>query len=132
MKLSYPVCIYPDDSGEFTAIVPDLQGCVTCGKDITETFEMAVDAASLWVLDELQDGRKPPVSSDISKVSADEFPNGFISMIVLDMDNYAEKYGNKAIKKNCTIPAWLNDMAEKANVNFSAVLKEALESKLSI
>ena len=29
-------------------------------------------------------------------------------MLVLDMDAYAEKYGEKAVRKNLTIPAWLN------------------------
>ena len=42
------------------------------------------------------------------------------------MDAYAEKYGNKAVRKNLTIPAWLNTFAEKQHVNFSQVLTDAL------
>ena len=53
-------------------------------------------------------------------------------MIILDMDAYAEKYGEKAVRKNCTIPAWLNHLAEKEHINFSSVLREALESRLNI
>lgn len=133
MKLSYPVCIYPNELEEgYTAIVPDLPGCVTCGNDIQETFEMAVDAASGWVLTELEDGNPIPKSSDIKNIYADEYPNGFTSMLILDMDSYTEKYGDKSIRKNCTIPAWLNTMAEKCNINFSAVLQEALIKKLNI
>ena len=37
---------------------------------------------------------------------------------MLDIDSYAEKYGDKAIRKNLTIPAWLNTIAEKHNINF--------------
>ena len=36
------------------------------------------------------------------------------------------------VKKNCTIPSWLNFEAERAGVNFSAVLQAALKSELHI
>jgi post-segregation antitoxin (ccd killing protein) len=49
---------------------------------------------------------------------------------MLDIDSYAEKYGNKAIRKNLTIPAWLNTIAEKHNVNYSSVLQNALQAEL--
>jgi hypothetical protein len=42
------------------------------------------------------------------------------------MDAYAEKYGDTAIRKNLTIPAWLNTFEETRNSNFSKVLQEAL------
>ena len=92
---------------------------------------MAVDAASGWILDELEDGNKIPQPSDISEIKI-ENKGDFVNMIVLDMDSYSEKYGNKAVRKNCTIPAWLNTVAEKNDINFSAVLQEALCQKLNI
>jgi len=42
------------------------------------------------------------------------------------MESYAEKYGNKAVRKNLTIPAWLNTFAEKNHINFSQVLQDSL------
>lgn len=56
---------------------------------------MATDAASLWVLDELEEGHIPPKASGAAAVKADEYPGGIISMVMLDMDDYADKYGNK-------------------------------------
>ena len=47
-------------------------------------------------------------------------------MLVHDMDAYAEKYGDKAVRKNLTIPAWLNTFAEKNHINFSQVLQDSL------
>lgn len=131
MKLSYPVCLYPNDNG-YTAIVPDLKGCVTEGKDYTDAITMAIDAASLWVLDELEEGRKPPKASNPLEVKADEYEGGIVSVVMLDMDAYAEKYGSKAVRKNCTIPAWLNTAAEAKNINFSAALQSALMEQLNI
>lgn len=131
MILSYPICLYPNDSG-YTVIVPDLNGCVTEGKDFADAIYMATDAASLWVLDELEEGRIPPKSSDPAQIKAAEYPNGIVSVVMLDMDAYAEKYGSKAVRKNCTIPAWLNTAAEKASINFSASLQRALKEDLGI
>ena len=33
---------------------------------------------------------------------------------------------NRAVKKNCTIPYWLNEKAEAMGLNFSKVLQNAL------
>lgn len=132
MKLIYPACFYPcENSEEYTVTVPDLKGCVTQGKDLVEAIEMAVDAASGWILTSLEDGEIIPSPSNSKDIQL-EYKNGFVNLIVLDIDAYAEKYGNKAVRKNLTIPAWLNATAEKANINFSHVLQEALIKKLKI
>lgn len=132
MKYVYPVCIYPGDKSGFTVIVPDLKGCVTEGETIADALEQAIDAASGWVLDELEDGKRPPKPSAVENIKADEYENGFVSVIMLDIDAYAEKYGSKAVRKNCTIPAWLNTAAEKAHINFSQVLQNALQEQLEL
>ena len=41
-------------------------------------------------------------------------------------------HNNKAVKKTLTIPEWLNEEALKKDINFSAVLQEALQEKLMI
>ena len=129
MKLIYPAVFYPfsDGSGGYVVEFPDLPGCVTEGKDLEQAFEMATDAASGWVLDELEDGNPVPEASKYEDVVPRE--NGQVNTILLDMDAYADKYGEKAVRKNVTIPAWLNTFAEKQKINFSQVLQEALLSK---
>ena len=125
MKLIYPAIFTPFDEGEgYTVEVPDLPGCVTEGDNMIEAIEMAVDAASGWILLELEEGKQVPGAS---KPSALEVPEGsIVSMIILDMDSYAEKYGSKVVRKNITIPAWLNTFGEKNHINFSKVLSDAL------
>ena len=131
-KYIYPVCIYPGDVSGYTVTVPDLPGCVTEGETIAEALEQAVDVASGWVLDELEDGKKAPAPSAVESVKADEYEGGFVSVVMLDIDAYAEKYGSKAVRKNCTIPAWLNTAAEKAHLNFSQILQTALQEQLNL
>ena len=130
MKLTYPAIFYPcEDRPGYTVEVPDLPGCVSEGDNLADAILMATDAASGWVLDELEDGNAAPAASTMKDIVPDE-PDGFVSMLVLDMDTYAEKYGEKAVRKSLTIPAYLNTFAEKAGVNFSQVLQEALKDQL--
>lgn len=126
MKLIYPACFYPciEKEGGYTVEVPDLPGCVSEGDTLADAILMATDAASGWVLDELEDGNAIPPASTLESIVPDE--GGFVNMLVLDMDSYTEKYGNKAVRKNLTIPAWLNTFAEANNINFSQVLQDSL------
>ena len=130
-KLVYPACFYPysnEDGNGYTVMVPDLPGCVTGGESLAEAIEMGVDAASGWVLTEMEDGKPIPAASKPEDISADEEPNGFVSMLVLDMDTYAEKYGNNAVRTNLTIPAWQNTFVEQKNLNVSRILQDALSA----
>ncbi len=125
MKLTYPAIFYPFEAGEgFVVEVPDLPGCVSEGATFAEAQEMGVDAASGWVLTDLEDGKPVPKASNIKDIKPDN--GGFVSMLVLDMDSYMEKFGNKAVRKNLTIPAWLNTFAMANHINFSKVLQDAL------
>ena len=125
MKIVYPACFYENPETHAYAVeVPDLPGCVSGGPTLAEAVLMGIDAASGWVLDELEDGKSVPAPSKIEDIHPDR--GGFVSLLALDMDAYAEKYGKKAIRKNLTIPAWLNTFAEQRNINFSKVLQDAL------
>lgn len=131
MKLLYPAIFTPFEEGDgFTVEFPDLPGCVTEGDSMIEAIDMAQDAASGWILGELEEGNSFPSASDHKSIKP---PKGsFINLIVLDMDAYAEKYGSKAVRKNITIPAWLNTYGEKNNINFSKVLTDALMEKATL
>lgn len=126
MRLVYPAVFtpYEDGSGGYAVEFPDLPGCVTGGDDMAEAIFMAEDAASGWVLTELEDGKKAPRASKLTDIATE--PGQFVNMVALDMDAYAAKYGSRAVKKTLTIPAWLNTYAEEHGISCSSVLQEAL------
>ena len=126
MKFVYPAVFtpYEDGSGGYTVEFPDLPGCVTEGDDLAEAMFMAEDAASGWVLTELEDGQKVPRATDVRNVATSE--ESMVNLIALDMDAYAAKYGSNAVKKTLTIPAWLNTFVEENGISCSKVLQEAL------
>lgn len=134
MKLIYPACFYPDDEEKdfYTVIFPDLSGAVTEGKTLAKAIEMATDCACGWILSAIEDNETIPEPSSADAIKPDEYENGFVNFILLDIDAYAEKYGSKSVRKNCTIPAWLNTAAENANLNFSQILQNALLEKLHL
>ena len=125
MKLVYIAIFDPNDDGSYTVTVPDLPGCVTEGSNLAEAIDMSIDAASGWILGELEEGNSIPSATPFFEVQLDD-PNCFKSIISLDMNAYAEKYSTKTVRKNITIPAWLNTYGEKNNINFSKVLQDAL------
>ncbi|MEG2871365.1 MAG: type II toxin-antitoxin system HicB family antitoxin, partial [Clostridium sp.] len=99
-------------------------GCVTGGDDMAEAIFMAEDAASGWVLTELEEGNEVPRASVTTELKVNQ--GQFVNLIALDMDSYAAKFGNRAVKKTLTIPAWLNTYVESNNISCSMVLQEAL------
>lgn len=65
MKLVYEAIFTPFEKGDgFTVEVPDLPGCVTEGDTLAEAIEMGQDAASGWILTELEEGNDYPKPSD--------------------------------------------------------------------
>jgi predicted RNase H-like HicB family nuclease len=117
MKLIYPAIFTACEEKEgYTVEVPDLPGCVTEGDSLSDAIEMGTDAAGGWILTELEEGRSYPKASEQTDIIIPE--GSFAGLLALDIDAYAEKYGNKAVRKNITIPAWLNTYGEKNNINF--------------
>lgn len=88
MNLVYPVCLYPGEKSGYVAVVPDLPGCVTQGETIEDALDMAVDAASGWVLDELEDGNQVPEPSPVKDIKADEYADGIVSVVKIDLHRF--------------------------------------------
>lgn len=125
MKLIYPAIFYPFENGNgYTVEVPDLPGCVSEGDTLADAILMGTDAASGWVLDELEDGNDLPTASSISDMQPDD--GGIVNLLVLDMDAYAEKYGSKAVRKNITIPAYMDTYLENHGMSLSKVVQDAI------
>ena len=125
MKLIYPAVFYPCvDKEGYTVEVPDLPGCVSEGDSLADAIVMGTDAASGWVLDELEDGKPVPAASTAADLDVRD--GGIVNLLVLDMDAYAERYGDKAVRKNITIPAFMNTYIEKHGFSLSKIAQDAI------
>ncbi len=128
-KIFYPACFYLEDGGAYSVIFPDLNSA-TCGKDLEQAIYMAEDLLGGLLVSAQDDGETVAPPTDAGKVKADEYPNGFVTLIGVDVDNYRKRL--KSVKKTLTIPEWLNEAAVRQNINFSAVLQDALKQQLGL
>lgn len=135
MKKVYPV-IFTQTEDMILIEVPDLQ-ILTQGINLTESIEMARDAIGLKIIS-LQDiGEVVPEASeermiDVMQGTFASDGSSFLSLVDIDVSAYRRKYDNKTVRRNVTLPNWLNIEAEKAHLNVSRVLQEALMMKLGI
>lgn len=129
-KYVYAAVFTKEEDGNFSVIFNDLEGCYTCGSTLEEAIEMAEDALALTLYEYEINKKEIPNPTDISVIKVNE--NEFVNYIACDTLEYRKMYNKKAIKKTLTIPEWLNREALRNNINFSAVLQEALQEKLML
>ncbi|MCL1819996.1 MAG: type II toxin-antitoxin system HicB family antitoxin [Oscillospiraceae bacterium] len=130
MKHTYTAVFTPETNGLYSVIFPDLPGCYTSGDDMADAVYMAQDVLCLTLYDMEQDKKPIPTASrpkDIKTIGEQ-----FTSVVAVDTETYRRIYENKSVKKTLTIPMWLNERAERANINFSGILQDALKSHLHI
>lgn len=129
MKNSYPIILTPDEPG-YIVFIPDFN-VNTEGESLTEAIEMARDAIGLMGIDYEDDGKELPAPSSVFSVEKNS-ENDIVTLVDVDFAEYRRKNDLKTVKKNCTLPSWLSFEAEKAGINFSAVLQSALKKELKI
>lgn len=128
MKAAYPVIFREDKSDKvpFYVYVPDLD-VSTQGTSMTDAIEMARDAIQLKIVS-LEDDKQNVPEPNTVDVNIEQ--GDILSYVDIDSTRYRAALKNLSVKKNCTIPQWLAEKAEKAGINFSRVLQDALISKL--
>lgn len=131
----YPV-FFTKTNTDILVEVPDWE-ILTEGKDMSDAIEMARDAIELKCVSMEDDGTELPmpseiVSLDISNGTFAEYGETVVSLVDIDSGEYRKKIDTKTVRKNVTIPSWLNYEAEQAGINVSRVLQEALMNVLGV
>ena len=136
----YPACFFREENG-FSVIFPDLN-TATQGDTMEEAMEMAVDCLASFLHVSQMGGEELPAPSNPAELDPQAIlreldPSAspceaFVSMVSVDVADYAKKHFEKSVKKTLTIPAWLNKAAMEKNINFSQVLQDALKNQLGV
>ena len=135
MRTVYPVFFTKADD-VILVEVPDLE-ILTEGKDMNHAIDMARDAIELKCIS-LEDAKEEiPLPSDISQL---DVKNGtfstegktIVSFVDIDSTEYRRKIDTKTVRRNVALPSWLDYEAERAGVNVSRILQEALISVLGL
>ena len=123
----YPA-IFEEENGGYNISFPDLEGALTCGDDLSDALFMAKDALGLYLYSLEEDSMELPEPSLPNRIKIRD--NEFVQLIEVYMPPIRDEQENRHVRKNVTISKWVNDLAVKKKINFSAVLESALKEKL--
>ena len=98
--------------------------------DEGHAIEMARDAIGIVGIDMEDENEKLPTPTDLKDIETGE--GDIVTLVDIDFSEYRRKNDIRCIRKNCTIPSWLNSEAKKAGINFSAVLQAGLKKELKL
>jgi hypothetical protein len=142
MKKVYPV-IFTHVNTNILIEVPDLKILTEANEEgkekasFAEAITVARDAIGLWCISAEDNGEEIAGASSISDIDVSkgvftEEGESIVSLVDVDLAEYRRKVDNKTVRRNVTLPNWLNQEAEAANLNVSRVLQEALMQKLDV
>jgi hypothetical protein len=97
---------------------------------MADALDMAEDVLCLTLYDMEKDHRAIPAPTNIKDIVTGK--SDVVSLVGCDTEFYRRFYENKSVKKTLTIPMWLNERAERAHINFSGALQDALKFQLHI
>lgn len=133
MKTVYPV-IFTQAAEGVLVEVPDLE-IFTEGKEMADAIEMARDAIGLKGISMEDAGEALPKPSPVAAVDPKKgaFAQdgaGIVSMVDIDFTAYRRRANNKMVRRNVTLPAWMDQEAAQAKINVSKCLQNALLQEL--
>ena len=131
MKEVYQVIFTKLKKGNYLVEVPDLD-CLTEGKNLNDAIKMARDAIGIKGITLEDMGEKIPKASDKIDIKKGTFykeGESIISYVDVDFDDYRRSIDNKMVRRNVTLPNWMDRLAEKEHINVSKLLQDAI-SKL--
>lgn len=142
MKAAYPV-IFTEVETNILIEVPDLKLYTEANEEgapkgtMADAIMMARDAIGMACIHAEDNGEKVPMASsmeaiDIAKGVFFDAGKSILSLVDVDLVAYRRKMDSKMVRRNVTLPNWLNLEAEKAQINVSKVLQEALMTRLGV
>ena len=129
MKRAYPVILTPEE-GTILAYFPDFD-TGTEGTDLADAIDMSADAIGLLGITLEDEGKPIPEPTALANVRK-ENENDVITLVSVDFSEYRRKNDTRAVRRNVSLPAWLDEAARRANINVSAILVSALKRELHI
>lgn len=126
MKYVYPAILTPEEEGGYSVNFPDIPNCFTDGATLAEALENASDVLSLMLFDREGKGEPLPVPTNINELPQDA------TYVLADTAVYWRDTYCRAVKKTLSIPRWLAELSDAANLPYSYLLQEALKEKLGV
>ena len=132
----YPVVFTETEDEKNTVLVyiPDLNG-MTEGYGFADAIAMAKN----YICNNLYSKVDAdfPVPTEITEINPESSVfagagKSFVSLVDIDIDSFRRKYKSRNVRRNITLPEWLDNLAAEEKINVSAVTQKALKQKLGL
>ena len=129
MKYIYPA-IFTEEEDGILVDFPDQPNCYTDGATIEEAFENAEDALALalWHL-EVEHAAIPAPSVPASLIVSRD---STVALVRADTLPVRQMNDTRTVRKNVTLPGWMDTLARERNINFSKLLQNAIRKECGI
>lgn len=131
MKVIYPA-IFTETKDDVLVYIPAFDG-MTEGENLADAVEMARDYIANALFDKIE-ADFPAQQKDVDVKKSPFYENGktFISLVDVDLDFFRAKEKSRNVRRNITLPEWLDAMATEAHLNVSEIARNALKQTLSV
>ena len=138
MRVAYPALIEKYEE-MYLVYVPDLE-TYTQGESLEDAIVMAREAISMKCITEEDNGISLPRASSYqmavekAKTAANgegfDYTGGICTLIDSDLAAYRKAHERRMVRRNVTLPSWMNSEAERRGINVSRVLQDALNEMI--
>ena len=130
MQYIYTATFSPiEDGSGYYAKVPDLPGCISTGKNLSDAIDQITDAMNAWLV--VAEDEALEINSPTPQHKLALSDDSLCTLIKADTIAYRALTDTKAVRKNVSLPAWMVALADKRGINCSQVLQEALTAIFS-
>lgn len=157
--LYYPAIFLKLKKGGYEIFFPDFENSATFGRNLADGMYMASDYIGAVLHDDILKGNELKKPSDPSSINIEKFlkenelddeslkefakekgikeeeaehvlKESFVTLVPFNSMEYLRNVEQITVRRNVTLPYWLNKAAKNCNINFSQTLQEALVNKL--
>ena len=128
MIYTYTAVFSPmEDGSGYYCRVPDLPGCITTGKDLSDAVEQITDAMSGWLCVAEDSGIEIAPPTDPLRVPHED--GDICTLVRADVTQYRAMTDSRAVRKTVSLPQWMVLLADRMGINCSQILQEALRER---
>ena len=129
MKYQFPALLIKEDNGFIVRFI-DFDDIFTQGQTIMEAVENGEDVLNLMLCDKEENEFVIPKPSSLDTIDIPK--DAFVLLIKADTVRYRMMLDRKTVRKNVSVPSWLNQLALRQNISFSNLLQKALMKELNL
>ena len=134
-NIVYPARFQPESGGGVRITFPDFPELLVIAGDWQEGMDLAQRQLALAVIDRLDSGRElPAVAGPHEAVEGPPaaIPSAALVYLHIWLPYFRSDLREVYVKKSVTIPQWLDLLAKKSGLNFSAALVRGIKEELGI